>query len=103
MALSLAMAACGQGNSGNVMAPAPNALSPEQVDAALGPELANLGNELDTATETNAAEPVETADVVEEATEPENRAEARPAPEPEPEPEEKSTNAVAPANNIMEE
>ena len=40
-ALTLASAACGQGDSDNVMAPSANALSPAQVDAALGPEISN--------------------------------------------------------------
>ena len=34
----LAASACGQGNSDNVMAPQSNALTPAEVNAALGPE-----------------------------------------------------------------
>ena len=37
-ALALAAAACGQGNSDNVMSPQANALQPADVNAALGPE-----------------------------------------------------------------
>jgi hypothetical protein len=37
-ALATAAAACGQGNSDNVMAPQGNALQPADVNAALGPE-----------------------------------------------------------------
>jgi hypothetical protein len=40
-ALALALAACNQGNSGNVMAPDSNALDPAEVNAALGPEVTN--------------------------------------------------------------
>lgn len=41
--VSLALAACGQGDSGNVLAPDVNALSPAQIDAALGPENGAIG------------------------------------------------------------
>jgi hypothetical protein len=40
-ALALATAACGQGNSDNVMSPEANALEPADVNAALGPEVTN--------------------------------------------------------------
>ena len=47
-ALALGLAACGGSESDNVMAPDGNALTPAQVDAALGPEVANeAGNQLD--------------------------------------------------------
>lgn len=39
LALAVAAAACGQGNSDNVMAPEANALDPADVNAALGPEV----------------------------------------------------------------
>ena len=46
--LVVAAAACGGGDSANVMAAQGNALSPAQVDLALGPEVANAAaNELD--------------------------------------------------------
>ncbi len=57
-ALAIGASACGQGNSGNVMAPEANALTPAEVDAALGPEVTatpdanTTGNDLD---ETDAA------------------------------------------------
>jgi hypothetical protein len=38
VALAIAAAACGQGNSDNVMSPEANALQPADVNAALGPE-----------------------------------------------------------------
>ena len=38
LALAIAASACGQGNSDNVMAPQSNALTPAEVNAALGPE-----------------------------------------------------------------
>ena len=37
LALALAAIGCGQGNSGNVMAPQSNALTPAEVDKALQP------------------------------------------------------------------
>jgi hypothetical protein len=40
-ALAIAAAACGQGNSDNVMSPQANALQPADVNAALGPEEMN--------------------------------------------------------------
>ena len=40
IALALAAAACGQGNSDNVMSPEANALEPAEINAALGPEIA---------------------------------------------------------------
>ena len=41
VALAVAAAACGQGNSDNVMAPEANALQPADINAALGPEVTN--------------------------------------------------------------
>ena len=52
-ALSLALAACGQGGPDNVMAPSANALPPALVDLALGPEAGG--------TSTNAVEPADGA------------------------------------------
>jgi hypothetical protein len=89
---SLTLAACGQGDSGNVMADSPNALSPEQVDAALGPELDNEANALPP--EGNAAEAEGVAADVEESAAP---AEPRnPAPAEEPEPESEANNVEEP-------
>jgi len=42
-ALMLAIAACGSGDEDALMGVGANALAPEQVDAALGPELGNEG------------------------------------------------------------
>ncbi|MBA3577799.1 MAG: hypothetical protein H0W39_09355 [Sphingomonas sp.] len=44
-AVVAAMAACNQDDSANVMAPSGNSLTPAQVDAALGPEIVEAGNE----------------------------------------------------------
>lgn len=40
-AAAIATAACSQGNSDNVMSPEANALTPAEVNEALGPETAN--------------------------------------------------------------
>lgn len=57
LALAIAAAACGQGNSDNVMSPEANALEPADVNAALGPEDTNTSaipeleaNEINTVT-----------------------------------------------------
>lgn len=58
VALSLAAAACGQGDSDNVMASGANGLSPAQVDAALGPEASNTTeNEAETSNAADSASP----------------------------------------------
>lgn len=41
VALAVGAAACGQGNSDNVMSPQANALTPAEVNEALGPETGN--------------------------------------------------------------
>lgn len=65
-AAGLALAACGRSGSDNVMASSANALTPAQVDLALGPELANTeGDALNSANAVNSAGPaneVEAAD-----------------------------------------
>jgi hypothetical protein len=53
LALAAAAAACGQGNSGNVMSPEANALQPADVNAALGPEVTNTTDLNATANELN--------------------------------------------------
>jgi hypothetical protein len=102
--LALAAAACGRGDSGNVMAAAGNALSPEQVDAALGPELANAQNQAEPIDQGNAAAPV-TATPPDDAEEPDAPAAAETRREPEPEPEtlEEPTEAAPTTNNSPEE
>ena len=100
-ALPLVLATCGQGDSGNVMAPAANLLSPEQVDAALGPEPANGANALEAPNVDNVAEPVEAADAVEESIEPQVRSE--PEPDPVPEPVEEPAEVEPADNNVVEE
>ena len=55
-ALAAGLAGCGQGDGGNVMGAGANSLTPAQVDAALGPEVANeAGNALENAGDANAA------------------------------------------------
>ena len=79
----LALAACGQGDSGNVMAPDVNALSPAQIDAALGPEaVGNAGNAAEVANDATAVEPAP----AEETPRPARPEPAAPEPEPEVEP-----------------
>ncbi len=62
-AAAIAAAGCSQGNSDNVMSPEANALTPVEVNEALGPETANAtdlnvdSNDL----ATNEAEPVHKA------------------------------------------
>jgi len=55
IALAIAAAACGQGNSDNVMSPEANALEPADVNAALGPEITNTPATNMTANDLNAA------------------------------------------------
>lgn len=70
-ALAIGLSACGQGDSGNVMGAGANSLTPAQVDAALGSEVANeAGNALDPTAQANdavAAEAVERPAVAEAA------------------------------------
>ena len=54
-ALALGLGGCGQGDTGNVMGAGANSLTPAQVDAALGPEVANeAGNALNVPGDANA-------------------------------------------------
>lgn len=68
LGLSIAAAGCSQGNSDNVMAPDANALTPADVNLALGPDVANapepdmatndanaVGNSADNGTEPDEA------------------------------------------------
>ena len=62
-AAAIAAAACNQGNSDNVMSPEANALTPAEVNEALGPETGNA-TELNVSSNdlaTNEAEPVHNA------------------------------------------
>lgn len=83
LALAFFAAACGLGDSENVMAQRANALTPEQVDAALGPELANVvdnGAAPDNMTVAPpATEPAESSPPADEA--PVSRRAAEPEPE----------------------
>lgn len=62
-AAAIAAASCGQGNSDNVMAPEANALTPAEVNEALGPETGNSTDLNISANDlaTNEAEPVHKA------------------------------------------
>jgi hypothetical protein len=82
--VSLALAACGQGDSGNVMAPDVNALSPAQIDAALGPEVVNTdGNAAVAATNATAVESIPANDApAPESAPPEPEPASQPADEP---------------------
>ena len=67
IALALAAAACGQGNSDNVMSPEANALEPAEINAALGPEItanatANDMNGIGSTTENSPATTDSSAD-----------------------------------------
>ena len=54
----LVLTACGQGDSGNVMAPDVNTLSAAQIDAALGPENGAVGpSQTEPVNETNVDAP----------------------------------------------
>jgi len=100
--MALLVAGCDR-DSGNVMAPAQNALSPEQVDAALGPELGNESNLLAPSDELNEVQPVE-APAPAEPSPPERRTTREPEPAAEPESEQPApTEPEQPANNSVEE
>jgi hypothetical protein len=84
--MSLVLAACGRGDSGNVMAPDVNALSPAQIDAALGPEVVgNAGNAVEAANDATIVESAPPEDTPRPA-----RSESA-APEPESEPADNTT------------
>lgn len=66
LAILFGSAACSQGDSDNVMAASANALTPAQVDLALGPELANNeGDALNSANGVNAAGPANAVEAAE--------------------------------------
>ena len=74
VAVALALAGCNQSDSGNVMASHANALTPAQVDLALGPELANASvnqsdpvNELNAAVSANATEAADEEDALDDS------------------------------------
>src|SRR5687768_6882887 len=102
-ALMLAIAACGSGD-GAIMGEGANALTPEQVDAALGPEIAN---EAGVPANTADAQAVEERDAVEATDEAEPVAAPppeRPArPEPGEEAEESAPETGTPADNNSSE
>lgn len=66
-AAALALAGCGQSGSDNVMASSANALTPQQVDLALGPELSNTTvNGLDSSNEVNSSAPANAVEAADE-------------------------------------
>ena len=81
-ALMLAIAACGSGDEDALMGVGANALTPEQVDAALGPELGNEGSLPANDSEKEVVEQIEAVQAVEEA-EPPRPARPQPAEGPE--------------------
>ena len=66
-ALALAGAACGQGNSDNVMAPQSNALTPAEVNAALGPETQVVPDNNMLGTDMNVGQQIENSPAVTES------------------------------------
>ncbi|MGI8704239.1 MAG: hypothetical protein ACR2JJ_00290 [Sphingomicrobium sp.] len=88
--LALTAASCGGGDSDNVMAPQVNALDPEQVDRALGPEIGSADangaeSAAESVNEVDAADPVETTSPPSQAPAVSNRAAASPDPSDAPE------------------
>lgn len=74
LALLFGSGACGPGDSDNVMATSANALTPAQVDLALGPELPNaagnaveLANEAGVTASENAVEAADEEDALDES------------------------------------
>jgi hypothetical protein len=61
------VAACGQGNSDNVMAPQSNALTPAEVNAALGPETPVAVDNNMLGTDMNVGQPIENSPAVTES------------------------------------
>jgi len=66
-ALALAGGACGQGNSDNVMAPQSNALTPAEVNAALGPETQVVPDNNMLGTDMNVGQQIENSPAVTES------------------------------------
>lgn len=102
-ALVIGLGACGQGDSGNVMGGGANSLTPEQVDAALGPDVANeASNALNVAAQ---EDDVEAAETVERPAVAEPAARRRPPPaEPEqPDESEDHSGHDMPANTTSNE
>ena len=66
-ALALAGGACGQGNSDNVMAPQSNALTPAEVNAALGPETQVVPDNNMLGTDMNVGQQIENSPAVAES------------------------------------
>jgi hypothetical protein len=73
VALAIAGAACSQGNSDNVMAPQSNALTPAEVNAALGPETPVAIDNNMLGTDMNVGQQIENSPAVTES--PSNNAE----------------------------
>lgn len=74
LAIVLGSAACSQSDSDNVMGASANALTPAQVDLALGPEIPNSAgsavdsvNEADATASENAVEAADTEDALDES------------------------------------
>lgn len=68
LALLFGLAACSQSDSDNVMAASANALTPAQVDLALGPEIPNTaGDAVEPANEADVNDPTASENAVEAA------------------------------------
>jgi hypothetical protein len=65
--LVVAGAACSQGNSDNVMAPQSNALTPAEVNAALGPETQVVTDNNMLGTDMNVGQQIENSPAVTES------------------------------------
>jgi hypothetical protein len=65
--LVVAGAACSQGNSDNVMAPQSNALTPAEVNAALGPETQVVPDNNVLGTDMNVGQQIENSPAVTES------------------------------------
>jgi hypothetical protein len=65
--LVVAGAACSQGNSDNVMAPQSNALTPAEVNAALGPETQVVPDNNMLGTDMNVGQQIENSPAVTES------------------------------------
>ena len=66
-AMGMAVAACGQGNSDNVMSAPSNALTPAEVDAALGPETPVAPDNNMLGTDMNVGQQIENSPAVTES------------------------------------
>ena len=98
-ALMLAIAACGRGDEDALMGRGANALTPEQVDAALGPDVANESGEPGNASEAQALEDSEAAEAAAVAEPVPSARQERAAP---PEPDEEEEEATGETGALVD-